>query len=139
MYIISSQTNDPVFDQLWAEIDPNETGSVSFEAFLDFMSKRMVDQDTADQVLESFKILAGDKVCVLYALVGGVYIHISLSLSPSLPLQPYITADELRRELPPEQAEYCISRMAPYQGEGAPEGALDYMSFSSALYGQSEL
>ena len=37
---------------------------MSFEAFLDFMTKRMVDQDTADQVLESFKVLAGDKVCV---------------------------------------------------------------------------
>jgi actinin alpha len=106
-------TNDPEFDKLWAEIDPNETGYVSFEAFLAFMSKTVVDQDTADQVLESFKVLAGDK--------------------------PYITADELRRELPPEQAEYCISRMIPYGGEGAPEGALDYMSFSSALYGQSEL
>lgn len=53
--------------------------------------------------------------------------------------QPYITADELRRELPPEQAEYCIQRMAPYTGEGAVEGALDYTSFSTALYGQSEL
>jgi Ca2+-binding EF-hand superfamily protein len=109
----SDPTNDPEFDTLWAEIDPNETGYVTFEAFLDFMSRRMVDQDTADQVLESFKILAGEKL--------------------------YITADELRRELPPEQAEYCISRMAPYEGDGAPEGALDYTSFSSALYGQSEL
>ena len=123
-----------MFDKLWAEIDPNETGYVSFEAFLDFMSKRMVDQDTADQVLESFKILAGDKVGVVKP-VG----HLTLSLSSLPSLQPYITADELRRELPPEQAEYCISRMAPYQGEGAPDGALDYMSFSSALYGQSEL
>ena len=58
------QTNDPEFEKLWAEIDPNESGYVSFEAFLDFMTKRMVDQDTADQVLESFKVLAGDKVCV---------------------------------------------------------------------------
>jgi len=54
-------------------------------------------------------------------------------------MQPYITADELRRELPADQAEYCISRMAPYAGDGAPEGALDYQSFSTALYGESEL
>lgn len=54
-------------------------------------------------------------------------------------LQPYITADELRRELPGDQAEYCIQRMAPYSGPDAVEGALDYMSFSTALYGQSEL
>ena len=65
-----------------------------------------------------------------------LFFFISSSLSSP---QPYITGDELRRELPPEQAEYCISRMAPYEGDGAPEGALDYTSFSSALYGQSEL
>ncbi|XP_065919404.1 alpha-actinin-1-like [Dysidea avara] len=105
--------NDPVFDKIWSEIDPNDTGKVMFEAFLDFMTKETVDQDTADQVKASFKILAGDK--------------------------PYITADELRRELPADQAEYCISRMAPYAGDEAPEGALDYQSFSTALYGESEL
>jgi len=60
-------------------------------------------------------------------------------VSPLTFLQPYITADELRRELPPDQAEYCIKRMAPYTAPGAPEDALDYQSFSSALYGQSEL
>lgn len=53
--------------------------------------------------------------------------------------QPYITAEELRRELPGEQAEYCIARMSPYQGPDAAPGALDYRSFSSALYGESDL
>ena len=37
---------------------------VSFEAFVDFMTREMVDQDTADQVMNSFKILAGEKVGV---------------------------------------------------------------------------
>lgn len=55
------------------------------------------------------------------------------------PLQNYITAEELRRELPPEQAEYCIARMAPYRGPDAAPGALDYKSFSTALYGESDL
>ncbi len=53
--------------------------------------------------------------------------------------QPYITADELRRELPPDQAEYCIQRMGPFKGPGAIPGALDYMAFSTALYGESDL
>lgn len=57
------------------------------------------------------------------------------ALSP----QNYITMDELRRELPPDQAEYCIARMAPYAGPDAVPGALDYMSFSTALYGESDL
>lgn len=55
------------------------------------------------------------------------------------PTQNYITAEELRRELPPDQAEYCIARMAPYQGPDAIPGALDYKSFSTALYGESDL
>ena len=53
--------------------------------------------------------------------------------------QPYITTEELRHELPPDQAEYCIARMAPYEGPDAVPGALDYMSFSTALYGESDL
>lgn len=43
-------------------VDPNNTGYVSFQAFLDFMTREMADIDTADQVMESFRILAGDKV-----------------------------------------------------------------------------
>ena len=54
-------------------------------------------------------------------------------------LQPFITGDELRRELPPDQAEYCISKMVPYDGPDTVPGALDYRSFSSALYGESDL
>ncbi|CAB1333132.1 unnamed protein product [Coregonus sp. 'balchen'] len=53
--------------------------------------------------------------------------------------QRYITVEELRRELPPEQADYCVSRMTRYFGSDAPPGALDYISFSSALYGESNL
>lgn len=60
--------------------------------------------------------------------------------SPPLSLpQNYITVEELRRELPPEQAEYCITRMTRYAGPDSPPGALDYISFSSALYGESDL
>ena len=43
-------------------VDPNETGKVSFQAFVDFMTQEVADTDTAEQVMDSFKILAGDKV-----------------------------------------------------------------------------
>uniref|UniRef100_A0A2A4J6U3 Alpha-actinin, sarcomeric n=1 Tax=Heliothis virescens TaxID=7102 RepID=A0A2A4J6U3_HELVI len=101
------------FQRILAVVDPNNTGYVSFDAFLDFMTRESTDTDTAEQVIDSFRILAGDK--------------------------PYITADELRRELPPDQAEYCVARMPPYRGPGAPAGALDYMAFSTALYGETDL
>lgn len=43
-------------------VDPNGSGAVTFQAFIDFMSTETTDRDTADQVIASFKILAADKV-----------------------------------------------------------------------------
>lgn len=43
-------------------VDPNNSGIVTFQAFIDFMSRETTDTDTADQVIASFKVLAGDKV-----------------------------------------------------------------------------
>uniref|UniRef100_A0A8V0Y5A6 Actinin, alpha 4 n=1 Tax=Gallus gallus TaxID=9031 RepID=A0A8V0Y5A6_CHICK len=109
----NDRQGDAEFNRIMSLVDPNGSGSVTFQAFIDFMSRETTDTDTADQVIASFKVLAGDK--------------------------NYITAEELRRELPPEQAEYCIARMAPYRGPDAAPGALDYKSFSTALYGESDL
>ncbi|KAL4647413.1 alpha-actinin-4 isoform X1 [Arapaima gigas] len=109
----NDKQGDAEFARIMGIVDPNNSGAVTFQAFIDFMSRETTDTDTADQVIASFKVLAGDK--------------------------NYITAEELRRELPPDQAEYCIARMAPYAGPDAVPGALDYMSFSTALYGESDL
>ncbi|XP_033124822.1 alpha-actinin-like isoform X3 [Anneissia japonica] len=107
------KSQDPEFNRIMAICDPNGAGYITFQAFLDFVTSEVTDTDTAEQVMSSFKVLAGNKA--------------------------YITADELRRELPPDQAEYCIARMAQYTGDDAVPGALDYMSFSTALYGESDL
>lgn len=111
--IRDDRQGDADFQRIMSIVDPNHSGYVTFESFLDFMTRETADTDTAEQVMQSFKILAGDK--------------------------PYITAQILRQELPPDQAEYCIQRMAPYTGRDAVPGALDYMSFSTALYGESDL
>ncbi|XP_073347628.1 alpha-actinin-4 isoform X1 [Pagrus major] len=109
----NDKQGDTEFARIMSIVDPNGSGAVTFQAFIDYMSRETTDTDTADQVIASFKILAADK--------------------------NFITADELRRELPPDQAEYCIARMAPYTGPDGTPGALDYMSFSTALYGESDL
>ncbi|KAF6732062.1 Alpha-actinin-4 [Oryzias melastigma] len=109
----NDKQGDTEFARIMSIVDPNNSGAVTFQAFIDFMSSETTDKDSADQVIASFKILAGDK--------------------------NYIMPDELRRELPPDQAEYCIARMAPYTGPDGVPGALDYMSFSTALYGESDL
>ena len=44
------------------QVDPNNTGYVTFESFVDFMTHESMDEDTAEQVMASFKVLAGDKV-----------------------------------------------------------------------------
>lgn len=41
-------------------------GVVTFQAFIDFMSRETADTDTADQVMASFKVLAGDKVRIIF-------------------------------------------------------------------------
>uniref|UniRef100_A0A8C7JCF7 Actinin, alpha 2b n=1 Tax=Oncorhynchus kisutch TaxID=8019 RepID=A0A8C7JCF7_ONCKI len=106
-------TGEVEFARIMMLVDPSATGMVSFQSFIDFMTRETTDTDTADQVVASFRILAANK--------------------------PYILVEELRRELPPDQAEYCILRMAPYSGPGGPAGALDYTAFSTALYGESDL
>lgn len=43
-------------------VDPSNTGYVTYDAFVDFMTRENKDMDTADQIIESFQVLAGDKV-----------------------------------------------------------------------------
>ena len=51
------------FQRIMSAVDPNSFGYVTFEAFLDFMTREATDTaDTAEQVMASFRILAGDKV-----------------------------------------------------------------------------
>lgn len=101
------------FQRILSIVDPNRTGRVHFDAFLDFMTRETLDMDSAEQIIESFRILAAGK--------------------------PFITAEELRRELPPDQAEYCVQRMPVYKGPGSFSGCFDYITFSNKLYGESDL
>jgi len=57
-------------------VDPNNTGHVTFEAFLDFMTRETADTDTAEQVMDSFRILAGDKVSTFFLLCCYVMLYI---------------------------------------------------------------
>lgn len=104
--IRNDRQGDSDFRRIMSLVDPNNTKYVTFDSFLDFMTRESTDRDTAEQILDSFRILAGDR--------------------------PFITVDELRQELPKEQAEYCINRMKPFAS--GIEGALDYHSFTTSLY-----
>lgn len=104
--IRNDRQGDSDFRRIMSLVDPNGTKYVTFDSFLDFMTRESTDRDTAEQILDSFRILASDR--------------------------PFITVEELRQELPKEQAEYCINRMKPFAS--GIEGALDYHSFTTSLY-----
>ena len=93
---------DPEFDKVMKIVDPEGTEKVSFESFVDFMTKEMADSDNPDQIKDSFRIIAGNKSS--------------------------IAAEDLRRDLSPDDAQYCIENMCP-SGDG-----LDYSSFTEQLY-----
>ena len=50
------------FQRILSIVDPNNSGYVQFDCFLDFMTRESTDVDTAEQVIDSFRILAADKV-----------------------------------------------------------------------------
>ncbi|CAH8480705.1 unnamed protein product [Heterobilharzia americana] len=102
------------FMRIMKTVDPHCTGYVTFDSFMQFISQQTMEADTAEQMVDSFRTLAGDT--------------------------PYITTEQLRRELEPELADYCINRMKAYNGPDVTNGgALDYTSFAASLYGESEL
>lgn len=65
------------FQRILAVVDPNSSGYVHFDAFLDFMTRESTDTDTAEQVIDSFRILASDKVsCTFLQMNQGMYLNV---------------------------------------------------------------
>lgn len=64
-FIFAFVQGEADFQRIMSIVDPNNTGSVTFDSFLDFMTRETTDTDTAEQVMQSFRILAGDKVSVV--------------------------------------------------------------------------
>lgn len=60
------------FRRIMSVVDPNNTGYVHFDAFLDFMTRESTDSDTAEQIIDSFRILAGDKVKKLISFYSNL-------------------------------------------------------------------
>jgi actinin alpha len=60
--IRNDKQGDSDFRRIMNIVDPNNTGYVSFDTFLDFMTRESTDTDTAEQIIDSFRILASDKV-----------------------------------------------------------------------------
>lgn len=62
LYELASKKGDADFQRIMSIVDPNATGFVPFDSFMDFMTRDASDQDTADQIIQSFRVLANNKV-----------------------------------------------------------------------------
>lgn len=69
-------------------VDPNNQGHVTFESFIDFMTKESTDLDTSEQVMESFRILAGDLVRIefLPSLLFAITVIVAIIIAEHLEL-----------------------------------------------------
>ncbi|VDL22491.1 unnamed protein product [Hymenolepis diminuta] len=111
--IPNTPEGDADFRRILANVDPSGSGFVTYDSFMRFMTQQASDSESAEQLIDSFRVLANE--------------------------QPFVTEDTIRRELPPEQAEYCLQKMKPYKGDSAVSGALDYTDFSNKVFGETDL
>uniref|UniRef100_A0A7N8XWB7 Actinin, alpha 1 n=1 Tax=Mastacembelus armatus TaxID=205130 RepID=A0A7N8XWB7_9TELE len=76
------------FSRIMSIVDPNRMGIVTFQAFIDFMSRETADTDTADQVMASFKVLAGDKENAVLFFSSMIELHFSRRAASGAPSRP---------------------------------------------------
>ena len=60
--IRDDRQGDVDFQRIMANVDPTQTGFITFESFLDFMARECSEEDSVDQLTLAFKTLSGDKV-----------------------------------------------------------------------------
>lgn len=77
------------FQRILAVVDPNNSGYVLFDAFLDFMTRESTDTDTAEQVIDSFRILASDKVFFFFFKLILLFIKFLIKFSYFFSLTSY--------------------------------------------------
>jgi spectrin alpha len=111
--MVEEGQRDPEFENILDIVDPNRDGVVTLQEYMAFMISRETENVQSSQDVEA----------AFRALTQGE--------------KPYITAQELYSNLTREQADYCISRMKPYEdpktGRTLPD-AYDYATFTRELF-----
>ncbi|XP_035219282.1 spectrin alpha chain-like [Stegodyphus dumicola] len=103
---------DPEFEAILNVVDPNRDGYVSLQEYMAFMISRETENVRSSEEVEN----------AFRAITSGE--------------RPYVTAEELYANLTKEMADYCLSRMKPYEdksGRTIP-GAYDYIDFTRTLF-----
>jgi spectrin alpha len=111
--MVEEGERDPEFETILDIVDPNRDGHVSLQEYMAFMISRETENVQSSQDVEA----------AFRALTSGE--------------KPYITATELYANLTKQQADYCVSKMRPYQdpksGRTIPD-AYDYVDFTTELF-----
>ncbi|VDK84785.1 unnamed protein product [Dibothriocephalus latus] len=55
------QKSESDVSKLMTQLDPNHSGYITFDVFVNYMTRELTDMDTADQLRQSFRTLCGDK------------------------------------------------------------------------------
>ncbi|XP_038624269.1 spectrin alpha chain, erythrocytic 1 isoform X1 [Tachyglossus aculeatus] len=111
--MVEDDEPQPKFEKFLDAVDPDRKGYVSLEDYTSFLiDKESENIKTSDEIEAGFHALSEGK--------------------------PYITKEELKQSLTPEQAEFCISHMQPYvdtRGRGHVAG-YDYVGFTQEFFGK---
>jgi len=97
MQTLGDEPTESDMDQIFAKLDPEKTGGVTFERFTSFMVEKTKDTVSKDEILESFKSLANDK--------------------------EFVTEEDLRKVMSNERVAYLMEHMPAYE---AVAGGKDY-------------
>ncbi|CAK9291681.1 unnamed protein product, partial [Gordionus sp. m RMFG-2023] len=104
---------DSEFDSILNAVDPNRDGYVSLQEYMAFMiAKESENVSSNDEIIEAFKALTSEN-------------------------KPYILADEIRSNLRPDEAEFCLKNMNIYVDPKSGReirGAVDYIDFTQKLF-----
>jgi actinin alpha len=100
---LGEDPTDQELDRLLNTLGTN--GKIPFEQFVSHMSQRAADVETQEQILEAFRVLAGDK--------------------------QFITESDMRKVMPAEKVDYLVKHMPKYQGS---QDEFDYVAWATSAF-----
>ncbi|XP_044530944.1 spectrin alpha chain, erythrocytic 1 [Gracilinanus agilis] len=101
---------EPKFEKFLDVVDPGRKGYISLEEYTSFLiDKESENIKSSEEIENGFQALAEGK--------------------------PYITKDDLKQALTPEQVQFCASRMQPYTDPRGRTAGYDYVGFTNSYFG----
>uniref|UniRef100_G3W7Y5 Spectrin alpha chain, erythrocytic 1 n=1 Tax=Sarcophilus harrisii TaxID=9305 RepID=G3W7Y5_SARHA len=101
---------EPKFEKFLDAVDPERKGYISLDEYTSFLiDKESENIKSKEEIEYGFQALGEGK--------------------------PYITKDDLKQALTPEQVQFCASRMQPYTDSRGRTAGYDYVEFTNSYFG----